>query len=161
MNARAIWVLSYRCNLYNGVGEPSGKGPAGQGVGSVSSSGHGSASGTTDTLDTSSSGSGTYSFGNLDDLLSKLHKQIQQGTAISEEDALKNLKKTANKLDKWDTLTFDDINRKGADMGAFYHKLSSDQKSKVSQLVHKIMNNSIDPGKIHVSIEEYANIQKK
>jgi hypothetical protein len=144
-----------------GVGEPSGKGPAGQGVGSVHSSGHGSASGTTDTLDTSSRGSGTYSFGNLDDLLSKLNKQIQQGTSISEEDALNNLKKIANKLDKWDTITFEDIERRGAHMGAFYHKLSSDQQSKVTELVHKITTNRIDPGKIHVSVEEYANIQKK
>jgi hypothetical protein len=142
-------------------GSPSGQGPAGQGVGSVSCSGHGSASGTTDTLDTSSSGLSTYSFGNLDDLLSKLNKQIQQGMGISEEDALNNLKNTANKLNNWDTLTFNDINRKGGDLGAFYNKLSDDQKLKVAQLVNKMMTNSIDPGKIHVSIEEYANIQKK
>jgi len=142
-------------------GSPSGQGPAGQGVGSVSCSGHGSASGTTDTLDTSSSGSTTYSFGDLDDLLSKLNKQIQQGTGISEEDALNDLKKTANKLSKWDTLTFNDINSKGNDLGAFYKKLSYNEKLKVAQFVNKMLNNGINPGKIHVSIEEYANIQKK
>jgi hypothetical protein len=97
----------------------------------------------------------------LDDLVSKLNRQIQIGVGISEEDALKNLDKSINKLQKWDHITFKDIKKKGGDLGAFYKKLNDDEKLKVAQLINKMLTNSTDPGKIHVSIEEYANIKKK
>jgi hypothetical protein len=48
----------------------------------------------------------------LDNLVSKLNRQIQIGVGISEEDALKNLDKSINKLQKWDHITFNDIKKK-------------------------------------------------
>jgi hypothetical protein len=145
-----------------GPGSPSGKGPAGQGVGSGSVTGSGSGSGTTDPLNTSSSASSTFSFGTLDDLLAKLNRQIQMGVhGISEEDALKNLDKSVDKLMKWDLIVVNDIEKKATKLQDFNPFLKRHETIELAEIVDTMRKNRIDPGKKHFSIEEYANIQKK
>lgn len=144
-------------------GSPSGQGPAGQG-GSVSGSGHGSGSvsgsGTTDPLNTSSSGSSTFSFTNIDDLLSKLNRQLEIGVGISEKDALKNLNKSIAKLNGWDKFVLTDLSNKLRTLSNYNEKFSNSEYKTFKELVLSMLNNSTDPGKKHISLEEYANIQK-